>query len=95
MALIAQKTHKQFTNRGSIVRSADDSMVLQKGKRMNVPDPCQTAAHEVETIQSQLQDLQDALANAVGSKVEHPSPRDAAAFRATWRQQRESSGFSR
>jgi hypothetical protein len=43
-------------------------MVLQKGKRMNIPSPCQTAAHEVETIQSQLQDLQDELVNAVGSK---------------------------
>lgn len=49
-------------------RSADDSTVLQKGKRMNVPALCQTAAHEVETIQSQLQDLQNELANAVGSK---------------------------
>src|ERR1700694_433505 len=43
-------------------------MFLQEGKRMNVPAPCQTAAHDVETIQSQLQDLQDELVNAVGSK---------------------------
>jgi hypothetical protein len=43
-------------------------MFLQKGKRMNVPAACQTAAREVETIQSQLQALQDELANAVGSK---------------------------
>jgi hypothetical protein len=43
-------------------------MFLKNGKRMNIPSPCQTAAHEVETIQSQLQDLQDELVNAVGSK---------------------------
>jgi hypothetical protein len=35
---------------------------------MNVPDPYQRAAHEVETIDSQLQDLHDELVNAVGSK---------------------------
>ena len=50
-------------------RSAGDSMVLQKVKRMNVPAARQTAAHEVETIQSQLQALQDELAKE-GNPIE-------------------------